>query len=169
MILSLYLRTKSSDRPFNLEILYQSTNSSWSWKSIKCNCSTSSTVRFSQSTVFRQLTCRFAFSGLQSKPHTSSQSQLQSLQSHSTTGISLTIKDTNEYVDLMQHTRLCTNKKCIQVLAKQLVHGVKIFTPKLKDSYIVGNQGDYIVVNCDDKTEISIIEQNLFQKLYRQK
>lgn len=78
------------------------------------------------------------------------------------------VKNTNEYIDLMKYMKLCTNKKDIQVLAKKLERGIKIFTPKTRENYIRGNKGDYLVVSCDDINDIRVVEQKVFKKLYQQ-
>ena len=78
------------------------------------------------------------------------------------------VKNTNEYIDLIQYMKLCTNKKIIQVLAKELNRGIKIFTPKTGENYMLGNPGDFLVVSCDDANDIRVVEQKMFKKLYQQ-
>lgn len=78
------------------------------------------------------------------------------------------IKNTNEYMDLIKYMKLCTNKRDIQVFAKILERGIKIFTQKNAESYLRGNLGDYLVVSCDDINDIRVVEQNVFKKLYQE-
>lgn len=75
-------------------------------------------------------------------------------------------KATNTFKDLVQHMQPCTSKRAVRVLVRQLSRGVKVFTPKAGDAYILGNPGDYLVVNSEDLQDISVVEQSVFHKLY---
>ena len=79
------------------------------------------------------------------------------------------VKDgaTNGFMDLLRHMQPCTSKRAMCVLVRQLSRGVKVFTPKAGDAYILGNPGNYLVVNCEDIHDISIVEQSVFHRLYR--
>lgn len=76
-------------------------------------------------------------------------------------------RNNSEDIDLMQYLGLCTRKNKVYVLAKELVRGIKIFTPKVGESYLLGNPGDYVVVKADDPYDISIVGQKEFHRLYQ--
>ncbi|MCM1181850.1 MAG: DHH family phosphoesterase [Roseburia sp.] len=76
-------------------------------------------------------------------------------------------RTTNEFKDFIQRMQPCTSRRAVRVLVRQLSRGVKVFTSKTGDAYLLGNPGDYMVVSCEDTQDVSIVEQSVFQKLYR--
>lgn len=76
-------------------------------------------------------------------------------------------RNNSEDIDLMQYLGLCTRKNKVYVLAKELVRGIKIFTSRVEESYLLGNPGDYVVVKADDPYDISIVGQKEFHRLYQ--
>ena len=59
-------------------------------------------------------------------------------------------------------------KCCVrESVAKKLERGIKIFTPKTKENYLLGNRGDYLVVSCDDINDIKVVEKHIFRRLYQ--
>ena len=52
------------------------------------------------------------------------------------------------------------------IYAKPMEHMVKVFTAWDKEKYMVGKQGDYLAVRCDDMYDIYIVEQDVFGKTY---
>lgn len=75
-------------------------------------------------------------------------------------------KASDRYIDLISLLKCCEPKSGGQVYAKRLERGIKVFTPRHDDSYLLGNEGDYIVVNCNDAANISILEESRFTRQY---
>ena len=69
-------------------------------------------------------------------------------------------------VSIMRHMNSCTSKDRIQVYARQLERGIKVFSNNI-DSYMVGRAGDYLVVTCDEPQNIYMVEKILFDKNYQ--
>ena len=49
-------------------------------------------------------------------------------------------------------------------MAKQLEHGVKVFTTWDEDNYMLGEKGAYLAVREDDAHDIYVIEETIFNE-----
>lgn len=78
------------------------------------------------------------------------------------------IKDTVEgrNISLIPHAGVCISSGETYIYVKQLDHRVKVFTEWDKEKYMLGKEGDYLAVREDDKHDIYIIEQSIFEKTY---
>ncbi len=79
----------------------------------------------------------------------------------------LKVKDTSEDIDLTRHMKVCTAKHTVRVYAKRLSRGVKLFTPQSKETYMLGNKGDYLTADCNNIRNMGIVEQDAFGRLYQ--
>lgn len=69
--------------------------------------------------------------------------------------------------NLMRHISSCTFRDRLQVYAKQLERGIKVFSGNT-ESYMLGRPGDYLVVSCDNPRNIYMVEKALFDKNYQE-
>lgn len=75
--------------------------------------------------------------------------------------------ENGDILDLMTYMKSCTYKDRIHVYAKQLEHGIKVFSQN-SESYMVGRTGDYLVVTCDNPQDIYMVEKDTFDKNYQE-
>ncbi|WP_027188363.1 DHH family phosphoesterase [Desulfovibrio cuneatus] len=66
---------------------------------------------------------------------------------------------------LLQHALGCISKE-YRVLARQLDHGVKLFTRWDSRRYVRGNPGDWLIQPKNDSTDLYVITRELFPLLY---
>ena len=75
-------------------------------------------------------------------------------------------KDSRTRVDLLRYAKGCMSREK-RVLAKQLAHGLKIFTLWDRDSYLTGNPGDWLVQRKENERDRYIVKQDIFSLLYK--
>lgn len=78
------------------------------------------------------------------------------------------IKDAVEgkNISLIPYASTCIPTRETYIYVKQLDHRVKVFTEWDKEKYMLGQEGDYLAVREDDKHDIYVIEQSIFEKTY---
>lgn len=74
--------------------------------------------------------------------------------------------DTGERVDLLGLANSCISKSW-QIKACQLSTPIKLFTRWDADNYMKGEQGDWLVMVREDASDLYVISNTLFQKLYQ--
>ncbi len=77
-------------------------------------------------------------------------------------------KITGEVVDLVKYANLCESTGSGTIYAKKIDKTHKVFTQWMKDSYMLGNPGDYLAVRIDDLNDMYIIENKIFHKTYEE-
>ncbi len=79
-----------------------------------------------------------------------------------------TIKDriTGESIELMRFAKICVPIRESYIIARPLKKAVKIFTKRNGQTYVSGRLGDYLAVNEEDMSNIYVIKQSDFDKLY---
>ncbi len=60
----------------------------------------------------------------------------------------------------------CITNGKTSIYAKQIDRMVKVFTTWGGERYMLGKKGDYLVVRCDDRHDIYVVEQDAFGKTY---
>lgn len=71
-----------------------------------------------------------------------------------------------ETLNLAQYARICQSTGGVQIFAKQLEKGVKLFVEWDKERYMLGRPGDYMAVRTDDAHDVYIIDNNIFDLTY---
>ena len=54
----------------------------------------------------------------------------------------------------------------VRIYARELTRRVKVFTAWDKEGYMLGKQGDYLAVRCDDLHDIYVVEKDVFERNY---
>lgn len=75
--------------------------------------------------------------------------------------------ETGGYCPIDELARVCYPKPGNGILAIPLERRTKIFRKDSLD-YFVGNPGDYMVIRCDDMTDIYIIQKEVFRRTYEE-
>lgn len=75
--------------------------------------------------------------------------------------------ENGEAVDLMRYMMPCTYKGRVQVYARQLERGIKVFSSQTSGTYMLGNPGDYLVARCENLQDIYVVERQIFHKTYQ--
>ncbi len=70
---------------------------------------------------------------------------------------------------ILEYAHSCMPTGDVTVYAKSLQQTVKIFTLWDEEKYMLGNEGDFIVVRSDDFHDIYVVEQNIFYETYEKK
>ena len=80
-----------------------------------------------------------------------------------------TIKNilTGEKKTVPEYAHAVVSKSISKIYAKQLTEHIKLFTAWDKEKYYSGKPGDYIARREDDEHDIYVINQDLFDRLYR--
>jgi phosphoglycolate phosphatase len=73
--------------------------------------------------------------------------------------------DSVERVALLDHAESCVSKEK-RVLARQIEHGIKLFTLWDQDSYVCGKPGDWLVQRRENRHDLYIIKKDIFPELY---
>lgn len=76
------------------------------------------------------------------------------------------VKGTSEKV--VKFAKSCVPAGETIIFARPLLSKVKIFTAWDNTNYMLGKEGDYIAVRCDDLHDIYVIEQNIFSRTYEE-
>lgn len=67
---------------------------------------------------------------------------------------------------LTDYARVCVSTGNVDIYARELERGVKVFTTWEKDKYMLGKPGDYLAVRCDDLHNVYVVEREMFVKSY---
>lgn len=68
---------------------------------------------------------------------------------------------------VLPFAKLCRTKANVRIYARQIEQAVKLFTCWDEDKYYTADPGDYIAVSIDDPHDISIINKELFDRMYK--
>ncbi len=79
-----------------------------------------------------------------------------------------TIKDrtSGESIELMQVARTCIPIRETNIFARPIERAVKIFTKQNNETYMSGCAGDYLAADAEDRSNLYVIKQNVFDSLY---
>lgn len=75
-------------------------------------------------------------------------------------------RENGEPKELYPYIRSCRSTGKVQVYAKRLERGVKVFTSWSPDRYMLGNPGDYLAVRSDDLHDVYVIGAEIFDLTY---
>lgn len=78
------------------------------------------------------------------------------------------IKSTGQNMPLLRYAKMCLPNGTVQIYAKPLERGVKVFTSWDKGKYMLGKPGDYLAVRSDDLHDVYIVEKDIFGRTYRE-
>jgi len=80
-----------------------------------------------------------------------------------------TVKNTREghIENIEKYIRPCVNCGEVKIYAKQLSKNTKVFTPWNNEGYMCGNPGDWLAFRSDDINDIYIIQNSIFNLVYR--
>lgn len=73
---------------------------------------------------------------------------------------------TGEVMGLTDCAKSCIAKGGTHIHAKELTNRVKIFTAWDEEKYMLGKEGDYLAVRCDDRHDIYVVEKDIFRMTY---
>lgn len=76
-------------------------------------------------------------------------------------------RETGQNMPITSYARCCAPTGRVQIYAKPLTSGVKVFTSWDKSKYMLGKAGDYLAVRSDDLHDVYVIEKKIFDKTYR--
>lgn len=76
------------------------------------------------------------------------------------------VRNTGETLILTDYARVCVPSGSVNIYAKPLDRGVKVFTEWDKGKYMLGKPGDYLAVRSDDYHDIYVVEKVIFGKTY---
>lgn len=78
------------------------------------------------------------------------------------------IRSTGQNMPLLRYAKMCLPNGTVQIYAKPLERGVKVFTSWDKGKYMLGKPGDYLAVRSDDLHDVYIVEKDIFGRTYRE-
>ncbi len=67
---------------------------------------------------------------------------------------------------LTDFARVCVPTGEVDIFARPLTKGVKVFTAWDKEKYMLGRPGDYLAVRCNDLADVYVVEHDIFLKTY---
>ena len=67
---------------------------------------------------------------------------------------------------LADYAGVCVPTGSVQIYARELTRGVKVFTAWDKEKYMLGKPGDYLAVRSDDLHDVYVVERDIFGKSY---
>ena len=67
---------------------------------------------------------------------------------------------------LTDHAGICIPAADVTVYARELEKGVKVFTARDRERYMLGQPGDYLAVRRDDLHDVYVVEKEIFEKSY---
>ncbi len=73
---------------------------------------------------------------------------------------------TGEIMKLADCAGSCIARGGTQIYAKELTGRVKIFTAWDEEKYMLGREGDFLAVRCDDRHDIYVVEREIFFETY---
>ncbi|MDE6845784.1 MAG: DHH family phosphoesterase [Lachnospiraceae bacterium] len=75
-------------------------------------------------------------------------------------------RETGEIMQLTDYAKVCIASGGTHIHARELTERVKVFAAWDKEKYMLGKEGDYLAVRCDDKHDIYVVERDIFYKTY---
>ena len=75
---------------------------------------------------------------------------------------------TGEVLKLTDYAKICIASGGTHIHARELTGRVKVFTAWDEEKYMLGREGDYLAVRCDDKHDIYVVERDIFFKTYEE-
>lgn len=69
---------------------------------------------------------------------------------------------------LTDYAQKCIHTGDVQIYAKPLEKGIKIFTTWDRNRYMLGKPGDWLAVRSDDMQDIYVVERGIFQHSYNE-
>ncbi|MDE5802642.1 MAG: DHH family phosphoesterase [Lachnospiraceae bacterium] len=78
------------------------------------------------------------------------------------------IKNRSDGKDLVltDYAMMCVPTGEVQIYARPLTKGVKVFTAWDKEKYMLGRPGDYLAVRRNDLHDVYVVEKDIFAKTY---
>lgn len=73
---------------------------------------------------------------------------------------------TGEVMKLEDYAKVCIASGGTHIHAKELTERVKVFTTWDEEKYMLGQEGDYLAVRCDDRHDIFVVERDIFFRTY---
>lgn len=73
---------------------------------------------------------------------------------------------TGEVTKLSDYAKVCIAVGGARIHAKELTERVKVFTSWDEEKYMLGREGDYLAVRCNDMHDIFVVEKDIFHKTY---
>ena len=67
---------------------------------------------------------------------------------------------------LTDYAEMCVPTGEVQIYARPLTKGVKVFTAWDREKYMLGREGDYLAVRCNDLHDVYVVEKDIFAKTY---
>ncbi|MBO5293438.1 MAG: DHH family phosphoesterase [Lachnospiraceae bacterium] len=68
---------------------------------------------------------------------------------------------------LLEHAGVCEAIDEEFVYARRLDRRVKVFTLRDEEKYMLGRPGDYLIVRGDDRKDVSVVEADVFAKMFQ--
>lgn len=78
------------------------------------------------------------------------------------------VRSTGKALTLTDYAKVCVSSGSVQIYARPLIGGVKVFTAWDKSKYMLGRPGDYLAVRTDDLHDVYVVEKEIFGKTYRE-
>lgn len=75
-------------------------------------------------------------------------------------------RENGEVMQLADYAKVCIASGGTHIHARELTGRVKVFTAWDKEKYMLGREGDYLAVRCDDQHDIYVVERDIFYKTY---
>lgn len=72
----------------------------------------------------------------------------------------------NKTIPLLPYAKACITTDDVKIYAKELDHRVKVFTEWDKDRYMLGKEGDFLIVRTDAKNDVYVLPGDVFKKTY---
>jgi phosphoglycolate phosphatase len=76
-------------------------------------------------------------------------------------------KDTGEIKELVPYMKPCVPTGAVPIFARPLERRTKVFVSWTPEGYLYGSPGDYLAIRCDDKSDVYIINKDIFAKTYK--
>ena len=73
---------------------------------------------------------------------------------------------TGEVMRLEDYAKVCIASGGTHIHAKELTGRVKVFTAWDEEKYMLGREGDFLAVQCDDRHDIYVVERDIFFETY---
>lgn len=75
-------------------------------------------------------------------------------------------RENGEVMQLADYAKVCIASGGTHIHARELTGRVKVFTAWDKEKYMLGGEGDYLAVRCDDLHDIYVVERDIFYQTY---
>lgn len=73
---------------------------------------------------------------------------------------------TGEVMRLEDYAKVCIASGGTHIHAKELTERVKVFSTWDEEKYMLGREGDFLAVRCDDRHDIYVVERDIFFETY---